>query len=380
LSWTQVPGASSYKIYRATGASPTWTGAQYIPVSGTQQTTASSTTTNTYSDTGTTPFSSASVSGTTVTLTTSVAHGLYTGQTVSFSGFANNAGTNWTALNSGSYAVTVTSSTQFTITVSSSTPTSTASLTNAYFAGTAPTAPTGTKLITQAWNGQTGNIQEWQNSSGTALTKVDASGNLTAASIVKTGGTSSQLLKADGSVLGYASPWVTVATRSGLITATSSLQYVFGFNSSTIGGFGSTAGTGYPFYLDPNDYTVSGLTTNWRLVVSGLTNTNTTIAASTMAATVQNFVAGSTTTAGQTLPSYGSETYFSTFVPAVAATNSSVSATSSVVTGIPTSGATTMSGKNYVFCVNAPSTPTAAISGTNPAIQLTLILQVRHTA
>jgi len=178
LTWTQVPGASSYKIYRATGASPTWTGAQYISVSGTQQTTASSTTTNTYSDTGTTPFSSASVSSTTVTLTTSVAHGLYTGQSVSFSGFANNAGTNWTTLNSGSYTVTVTSSTQFTITVSSSTPTSTATLTNAYFAGTAPTAPTGTKLITQAWNGQSGNIQEWQNSSSTTLAAIGSGGAL----------------------------------------------------------------------------------------------------------------------------------------------------------------------------------------------------------
>jgi len=181
LSWAQIPGASSYKIYRATGASPTWTGAQYIPVSGTQQTTASSTTTNAYNDTGTTPFSAASVSSTTVTLTTSVAHGLYTGQSVSFSGFANNAGTQWANLNSGSYTVTVTSSTQFTISFSdrpSSAPTSTATLTNAYFAGTAPTAPTGTKLITQAWNGQSGNIQEWQNSSSTTLAAIGSGGAL----------------------------------------------------------------------------------------------------------------------------------------------------------------------------------------------------------
>ena len=47
---------------------------------------------------------------------------------------------------------------------------------------------------------QTASIQEWQNSSGTMLAKVDASGNITGASIIKTGGTSSQFLKADGSV------------------------------------------------------------------------------------------------------------------------------------------------------------------------------------
>jgi len=372
LSWTQIPGASGYKIYRATGASPTWTGAQYIPVSGTQQTTASSTTTNTYNDTGTTPFSSASVSGTTVTLTTSVAHGLYGGQLVSFSGFANNAGTNWTTLNSGSYAVSLNSSTQFTITVSSSTPTSTATLTNAYFAGTAPTAPTGTKLITQAWNGQTGNIQEWQNSSGTALTKVDASGNLTAASIIKTGGTSSQLLKADGSVVNYASPWVTVSEKSGTISAINGFQYILGNNNATVIST-ATTGAGHTFYLDPADYTVSGFTTNWRLIVTGLTNTNTTISGSTrVVASLYPAVAATTTTAGSTAPSInGLLQYLATNVPAVSATYSLINATSSTYTS-------TFNGAGlYALTIYAPS---GSISGTNFAAQFTVQLQVRYTA
>jgi hypothetical protein len=55
-------------------------------------------------------------------------------------------------------------------------------------------------LMVRGNSAQTANLQEWQNSAGTVLTKVDASGNITAASIVKTGGTSSQYLMADGSV------------------------------------------------------------------------------------------------------------------------------------------------------------------------------------
>lgn len=55
-------------------------------------------------------------------------------------------------------------------------------------------------LIVKANATTPGNLQEWQNSAGTALAKVDSSGNLTASSIIKSGGTSSQYLMADGSV------------------------------------------------------------------------------------------------------------------------------------------------------------------------------------
>lgn len=47
---------------------------------------------------------------------------------------------------------------------------------------------------------QTANLTEWQNSAASVLAKVDASGNITGASFVRTGGTSSQFLKADGTV------------------------------------------------------------------------------------------------------------------------------------------------------------------------------------
>jgi hypothetical protein len=47
---------------------------------------------------------------------------------------------------------------------------------------------------------QTADLTQWQDSTQAVLAKVDSAGNLTAASIIKSGGTSSQFLKADGSV------------------------------------------------------------------------------------------------------------------------------------------------------------------------------------
>lgn len=62
------------------------------------------------------------------------------------------------------------------------------------------TAAADAGLVIKGAASQTGDLTQWQNSSSSVLAKVDASGNLTAASIIKTGGTSSQFLKADGSV------------------------------------------------------------------------------------------------------------------------------------------------------------------------------------
>lgn len=63
------------------------------------------------------------------------------------------------------------------------------------------TAGSGTikPLILRGASGQSVNLQEWQNNTPAAVAAVDQSGNLTANSFVKTGGTSSQFLKADGS-------------------------------------------------------------------------------------------------------------------------------------------------------------------------------------
>ena len=64
----------------------------------------------------------------------------------------------------------------------------------------APSAGTTKGLIVKGGSSQSVSLQEWQNSGGTALAKVDHLGNATANSFVKTSGTSSQFLKADGSV------------------------------------------------------------------------------------------------------------------------------------------------------------------------------------
>lgn len=63
-----------------------------------------------------------------------------------------------------------------------------------------PNSATIKALILKGASGQSVNLQEWQNNGGTALSYIDQNGNHGAASFVKTGGTASQFLKADGSV------------------------------------------------------------------------------------------------------------------------------------------------------------------------------------
>jgi hypothetical protein len=67
---------------------------------------------------------------------------------------------------------------------------------NTILASTSSTKP----LIVKGASSQSVALQEWQNNGGTALANIDQTGNATAASFVKTGGTSSQVLMADGSV------------------------------------------------------------------------------------------------------------------------------------------------------------------------------------
>jgi hypothetical protein len=80
-------------------------------------------------------------------------------------------------------------------------------------------------LIIKGATSQSANLQEWQNTGGTVLSSIDASGNYAAASFVKTGGTSSQFLKADGSV--DSSTYLTTSTASStyLTSATAATTY-----------------------------------------------------------------------------------------------------------------------------------------------------------
>jgi hypothetical protein len=92
---------------------------------------------------------------------------------------------------------------------------------NTILASTSTTKP----LIVKGASSQSVELQEWQNNGGTALAKVDQSGNVTAASFVKTSGTSSQFLKADGSV--DSSTYLTTGTASStyLPSATAATTY-----------------------------------------------------------------------------------------------------------------------------------------------------------
>jgi hypothetical protein len=78
------------------------------------------------------------------------------------------------------------------------------------------TANSGTvkPLILRGASGQSVSLQEWQNNTPTVVAVVDQSGNLTANSFVKTGGTSSQFLKADGSVDSAIYPTFSVNTSA----------------------------------------------------------------------------------------------------------------------------------------------------------------------
>jgi parallel beta-helix repeat protein len=50
--------------------------------------------------------------------------------------------------------------------------------------GAPPTSTTGTKVVVQAWQAQSGDLQQWQSSTGAVLARVDASGNATFANLV----------------------------------------------------------------------------------------------------------------------------------------------------------------------------------------------------
>lgn len=79
-------------------------------------------------------------------------------------------------------------------------------------------------LIIKGAASQSANLQEWQNTGGTVLSSIDSAGNHAATSFVKTSGTSSQFLKADGSV--DSSAYITAgALGTYLTTATAATTY-----------------------------------------------------------------------------------------------------------------------------------------------------------
>ena len=74
------------------------------------------------------------------------------------------------------------------------------------------TVATQKGIVIKGFASQSANLQEWQDSTGAVLASASASGSISAASFVKTSGTSSQFLKADGSV--DSSTYLTTGTAS----------------------------------------------------------------------------------------------------------------------------------------------------------------------
>lgn len=100
---------------------------------------------------------------------------------------------------------------------------------NTITASTSSTKP----LIVKGAASQSVTLQEWQNTSGTALASVSQAGNLTAASFVKTSGTSSEFLKADGSV--DSATYATTASLGSYLTtsaAATAYQAKFAVNAT----------------------------------------------------------------------------------------------------------------------------------------------------
>jgi hypothetical protein len=127
-------------------------------------------------------------------------------------------------------------------------------------------ASTTKGLVVRGAASQSANLQDWQDSSSTVLAKIDSTGNATAASFVKTGGTSSQVLMADGSV----TPGFTVngTAKTAAYTLTSSdygsLVQMNGTFAFTINTTLSTAPVGTQIHL-------LALTTGVSVTASGVT-------------------------------------------------------------------------------------------------------------
>ena len=134
-------------------------------------------------------------------------------------------------------------------------------------------------LILKGAASQSANLQEWQNTSGTALSYIDASGNHAAASFVKTGGTSSQFLKADGSV--DSSTYLTSASLTGYTTFsvnTSAKTAAYTLTSSDYstlvqmnGAYAFTVGTGLSGAPVGTQIHLLALTTGVSVAASGVT-------------------------------------------------------------------------------------------------------------
>jgi hypothetical protein len=106
-------------------------------------------------------------------------------------------------------------------------------------------------LVIRGASSQSANLQDWQNSSSTIVARIDASGNATAASFIRTGGTSSQVLMADGSVTPGFTVNATAKTAAYTLTSSDygSLVQMNGAFAFTVNTTLSTAPVGTQIHL-----------------------------------------------------------------------------------------------------------------------------------
>lgn len=133
---------------------------------------------------------------------------------------------------------------------------------------------------------QTGDLQQWQNNLSNVLAKVDASGNITGASFVKTGGASTEFLKADGSV--DTNTYLTATTNSA-ITITNNTSST----NTTTGALKVTGGVG----IQENLNVGGNLTVTGDFTILG-TGTTTTINSTVVTIDDPIFVLGGDTAPG----------------------------------------------------------------------------------
>lgn len=128
--------------------------------------------------------------------------------------------------------------------------------------------------VIRGFASQTSNLSEWQNNTPTTVASVDPSGNMTAASFVKTSGTSSQFLKANGSVDSTAYAPLTGATFTGAVALNGGFSVdSTAFSVADTTGNTSIAGTlqvgSNAFFYQPTPVSVSTATT---LTIANLLN------------------------------------------------------------------------------------------------------------
>jgi hypothetical protein len=175
--------------------------------------------------------------------------------------------------------------------------------------GALPGAPTGTKLVVQGWQNQTDNLQEWQNSSGTALALISTSGGATfsdAINVIRTDAT--QILVKRSST--HCSSIMTHSTSSNLYLMNNASFDGAAWNLANTAvpswGIGIGEGDNLKIYRGPSGASTTTYTTladmdaQGRFVLGSISSTGTSIA--TPAQQSKLHLHGTDASAGSTTP------------------------------------------------------------------------------